>query len=143
MVSMRSGRLICTQPRLLGVSPMLPLKQFQRWSDRRWSFLVLSSKIAERFLFLHLTPPGDRWGGVLGFVLAGSVLSFSTFQIFRDASRLQWLLFPPVYLLCPIFFDSGMSRTVHTEDFSKVTHASLGFLLHFSLFVAGSLNPEF
>ena len=33
MVSMRSGRPICAPPRLTGVSPMLPLKQFQCWSD--------------------------------------------------------------------------------------------------------------
>ena len=43
---------------------------------------------------------GDLWCDVLGFVLAGSVSSSSTLQIFRDASRLWWLPRPPVYLLC-------------------------------------------
>ena len=33
MVSMRSGRPIYAPPRLSGVSPMLPLKEFQCWSD--------------------------------------------------------------------------------------------------------------
>ena len=33
MVSMRLGRPIYAPPHLLGVSPTLPLKQFQRWSD--------------------------------------------------------------------------------------------------------------
>ena len=33
MVSMRSGRTICAPPHLSGVSPVLPLKQFQCWSD--------------------------------------------------------------------------------------------------------------
>ena len=33
MVPIRSGRPICAPPRLSEVSPMLPLKQFQCWSD--------------------------------------------------------------------------------------------------------------
>ena len=33
MVSMRSGKPIYAPPRLSGVSPMLPLNQFQCWSD--------------------------------------------------------------------------------------------------------------
>ena len=33
IVSMRSGKPICAPLRLLGVSPTLPLKQFQCWSD--------------------------------------------------------------------------------------------------------------
>ena len=73
---------------------------FRCWSDWRWPFLVLSMKIAERFLFLRPSPLGDRWCDVLGFVPAGSVSSSSPLQIFRDATRLWWLLFPPVYLLC-------------------------------------------
>ena len=76
---------------------MLPLKYFQCWSEWRWPFLVLSRKIIDRFIFLRLSPPGDRWCGVLGFVPAGNVSSSSTLQIFRDATRLSWLLFPPVY----------------------------------------------
>ena len=41
-------------PHLSGVSPMLPLKQFQCWSDWRWPFLILSRKIVEHFLFLRM-----------------------------------------------------------------------------------------
>ena len=75
MVSMRSGRPICAPPRLSGVSPMLPLKQFQCWFDWRWPFIVLSKKIFERFLFLRLSPPGDQWCDFLGFVPAGNLFS--------------------------------------------------------------------
>ena len=60
MVSMRSGKAICAPIRLSGVSPTLPLKQFQRCSDWRCPFFVLSGKIVERFLFLRLSPPGDQ-----------------------------------------------------------------------------------
>ena len=61
------------------------------------SFLM---KIVERFLFPRLSPPGDRWRDVLGFVPAGSVSSSSTLQIFfRGANRSWWLLCPQVYLL--------------------------------------------
>ena len=52
---MRSGKPIWVPPRLSGVSPMLPWKQFQCWSDWRWPFLVLSWKIVERFLSLRLS----------------------------------------------------------------------------------------
>ena len=56
-------------------------------------------KRVERFLFPRLSPPGDRWRDVLGFVPAVSVSSSSTLQIFRDASHSWWLLCPHVYLL--------------------------------------------
>ena len=44
-------------------------------------------------------PPGDY--GVMSLALfpIGSVSNSSILQIFRDASDLRWLLFPPVYLL--------------------------------------------
>ena len=42
-------------------------------------------KARMRFLFPLLSPPGDRWCDVLGFVPAGNVSSFSTLQIFREA----------------------------------------------------------
>ena len=43
--------------------------------------------IVERFLFLVLSPPGDRWCGVLGFVPAVSVSISSELQLFRDTSQ--------------------------------------------------------
>ena len=58
MVSMRSGKPIYSfHPVFQEFPPMLPLKQFQCWSDWRWSFLVISRKIVERFLFLRISPP--------------------------------------------------------------------------------------
>ena len=57
-------------------------------------------------LSVPLSPPGDRWRDVLGFVLAGSVSRSSTLQIFRDAIRLRRLLSPPVYLLCHFLLNS-------------------------------------
>ena len=47
----------CAPPCLSEVSPKLPLKQFQCSSD--W--------FVQRFLFLRISPPGDRWCDVLGF----------------------------------------------------------------------------
>ena len=49
---MRSGKSIRAPPSLSELSLVLPLKEFQCWSDWRWSFLVLSRKVVERFLFL-------------------------------------------------------------------------------------------
>ena len=139
MVSIRSGRPMFAPPRLSGVSPMLPLKQLQCWSDCRWPFIVISRKIVERFLFLRLSPPVDRWCEVLGFVPAVIVLSSSTLRIFLDASRLGWLLCPPVYLLChflwlrhvqncstPIgFFEGGCRTLTHAICAS---HSTVHFL---------------
>ena len=60
-----------------------------------------------------------RWCEVLGFVPAGSVSSFSTLLIFREASLLYGLLCPPVYLSVASLH-SGMSRAVRPQEFSKV-----------------------
>ena len=89
MVSMRSVKPIqlCAPPRLSEVPPTLPLKQFQCSSDWRWSSLVLSRKVVSRFLFPRLSPPGDQWCDVLGFMPAGSVSSFSALEIFWEAIK--------------------------------------------------------
>ena len=89
MVCMRSDKPICAPPRLSEVSPTLPLKRFQCHSFR----LALP--------FQCLSPPRDRWCDVLGFVPTGSVSSFSTLQIFQEASHLCGLLCPPVCLSFP------------------------------------------
>ena len=47
MVSTRLRKPIFGPPRLSEVFPVLPLKQFQCWSDGWWPFLVLSRKIVE------------------------------------------------------------------------------------------------
>ena len=115
---MRSEKPICAPPRLSEVSPTLPFKRFQCPSDWQWPSLVLWRKIVLRFLFLRVSPPGDRWCDVLGFVSAGSVSSFSTLQIFREASYLWGLLCQPVCSVISIH--SGMSRAVHPQGFSRV-----------------------
>ena len=145
MVSMRSEKpIISAPPRLSEVSPVSPLKRFQCSSDWRWSSLVLSSKIVYRFLFWPPSPPGDRRCGILGFVPAGSVSSSSTLQIFREASYLWWLPCPLVYLLGhfpSLRHVQGSTPTGVFEDGCRpLTHSSLGFPFHFSLFVASSLN---
>ena len=76
-------------------------KRFQCSSGWRWPSLVLSRKIVSRFLFPRLSPPGDRWCVVIGLVPAGSVLSSSALQIFREASHLWG---------CTVFMDG--SRTL-------------------------------
>ena len=63
---------------------MSPLKRFQCSSDCRWPYIVLSRKIVYRFLFPRLSPPGDRWRGVLGFVPAGSLKLFNTSDLPRS-----------------------------------------------------------
>ena len=63
--------------------------------------MALSRPFMEDRLALSLSTPlsCDQWCHVLGFVPAGSVSSFSTLQIFREASHLRGLLCPPVCLL--------------------------------------------
>ena len=71
MLPTRAWKLLCVLLRVSEFSPVLPLES---WSDKRWHFLVLSSKIAEHYLFLRtpLSPPGDRWCDVLGLVPSGN-----------------------------------------------------------------------
>ena len=141
---MRSEKSICAPPRLSEVFPTSPLKQFQCSSDWQWPSLVLSRKIVERFLFPHLSPPGDQWCEVLGFVPAVSVSSFSTLQIFRGASRLWELLCPPFYLLGRFVSLRHVEGSTPTGNFEgecrPSTQSSLGFPFHVSLSVAISLN---
>ena len=61
MVSVHLENPICSQPCLSQVLPALPVKHFWCWSDGWWPILFLSRNVVERFLFLHLFPPGDRW----------------------------------------------------------------------------------
>ena len=64
----------------------------------------------------HTSPPDDRWCDVLGSVPAGSVSSFSTLQIFQEASHLWGLLCPQDYLNTSIrrFISiSGVSQCCH------------------------------
>ena len=99
LVSVCLGKPTCAPPHLSEVSPTLSLKRFQCSSDWRWPSLVLSRKIIWRFLFPHLSPPGNWWCDVFGCVPTGSTSSSSTLQTFRDANHLWWLLCLSVYLL--------------------------------------------
>ena len=73
-----------------------------------------------------------------------SVSSSSTLQIFREASHLWGLLCPSVYLIDhfpPFWHVQGSTPTeVFEGGYRPLTHSSLGFPFHFSLFVASSLN---
>ena len=88
-----------------------PLSSFQGRSSSASSF--------------HASPPDDRWCDVLGFVPAGSVSSFSTLQIFRDASHLWGLLCPQDYLNTSVrrFISiSGVSQCCHrrrAQDYNE------------------------
>ena len=69
-------------------------------------------------LFARLSPPGDRWCDVLGFVPAGSVSSFSTLQIFREASHLYGC-FSGQSVCSVISLHSGkMATNQHAESIS-------------------------
>ena len=98
----------------------------------------------QRFLFPCLSPPGERWCDVLGFVPAGSVSSSSAPQIFQDTSHLWGLLCPPVYLLGRFPSLRHVQDSTPTGVFEggcrPLTHSSPGLSFHFSLFVASSLN---
>ena len=106
-------------PGLWEVCPTLSLKQFYCWSDSHWLFLVLSMKVVELFFFLYFRHPGDGWCDFLGFVPTDRVSSSSTLQIFRGTFHLWWLVCPQS--ICSVIFsDSGMSRTMHPQESSKV-----------------------
>ena len=84
------------------------------------------------------TSIGDWWCDVLGFVLVGSVSSFSTLKIFWEASHLWGLLCPPVYLLGRFPSLQHVQGSTPTGIFKggcqPLTHPSLGFPFCFSLF---------
>ena len=75
---------------------------------------------------------------------SGNISSSSTLQIFREASHLWGLLCPSVYLIDrfpPLWHVQGSTPTeVFKGGCRPLTHSSLGFPFHFSLFVASSLN---
>ena len=119
--------------------PCVALNQlFQYWFDSRRPSLVLSRKIVERFHFLRLSPPGDRWCDVLGFVPAVNDSSSSTLQIFRR-KLLEMVALPASLIYSVTSLDSSMSRTAHPHTSSmmrvgRCPQASLGLPLHCSLF---------
>ena len=78
-----------------------------------WLTMALSHPLNQncRALPPSITPPGDYWCDVFGFVPA----SFSVLQTFRDTSRLWWLLYPSVCLLRHSLH-SSMSRAVRPQQ---------------------------
>ena len=83
-----------------GVSPMLPLKQFQCWSGWQWPFLVLSRKIVEHFSFYASLLQAIN--GEMSLALCPLVVSQDP-QHFRSSetqATCDGLLFPPGYQLC-------------------------------------------
>ena len=87
MVSTCSGKPTGAPTHLSEVSPVLPLKQFWYCSHWLWFFLILSMRIVECFLFLCLSPPGDQWCEVIGFMPADHVSSSSMLQISWESSH--------------------------------------------------------
>ena len=96
MVSIRLEKPICAlAPSLRSLPPPPPPRPNGAFetvcsSDLQWPSLVLSRKIVERFQHPRLSPPGDRWCAVLGFVPAGSISSSSP-----PLPPLLWWLLPP------------------------------------------------
>ena len=95
-------------------------------SQWQWPSLVLSTKIAQCFVFLRPSPPGDRWCDAPGVVPAGSAPVSSTLQIFRDRSHMWSLLFFPRTL------GSDMPWTAHPQDSSEAEQDHSGLFIPLS-----------
>ena len=89
-----------------------------------WLTMSLSCPFKEDCLALLFSMPLSSrrsmvW--VFGFVPAGSVSSFSTFQVYWEASYFWVLLCQPANLSARSFpFYSGVSRAVHRQEISTV-----------------------
>ena len=107
-------------------SPALPVNTCTDTSHWRWHEpLVLSTKIAQRYVFLRLSPPGDRWCDAPGVVSARSASVSSTLQIFRDRSHMWWLLFFRTV-------DSAMPWTAHPQNSSEAEQDHSGLFIPLS-----------
>ena len=91
VVQFNSGGYLCARKSPYALHPSL--RRFPNFAFGtiptfvwRWPLLVFSRKMIERFLFLCLSPPGDRWCDVLVFMPTGSVSSSSTLQIFTQCT---------------------------------------------------------
>ena len=93
--------------------------------------MALSSfqrKIVQRFRFLRLSPPGDRWCDALGFVPAGSVSSYTAIQLadsFKETkSRLiqgwfrSWL-----FVQLPDCFREQVKSGIYVRNLSRGTRS--------------------
>ena len=96
-----------------------------------------------------LSPPGDRCCQVSGFAPAGSVSSFSTLKVFHKQLPFVVVAFSgrqSIWSLCCPLFPSSARPYPPLRDLEggcrTVTHASLGFPVHFSFCVARTLNES-
>ena len=121
VVFMFSGKPICAPP----PSPLrsFPSVAVETVSMLVWLTMALSRPLKEdRWalpLSTPLSPPGDRWCGVLGIVQL-QVLSQMP-QHFRSSETQAtcdgWFSCQSIFSV--ISFDSGRSRTAHPQDSSK------------------------
>ena len=101
--------------------PNVARERFQYPSDWRWPSLILSVKV----LFRRLSPPGDRWCDMLGFVPACSVPNSSTLQIcpLWDMIKDFWLnsdgCFSRQCTCSVISLHSGMANELHPHEYLK------------------------
>ena len=114
MVFMRSEKPICAPPRLSEVSPTLPLKRFQCSDDGPLSSFQGRSSTTSSFN----ASLRQAINGVMSFALCPQVVSQAS-QHFRSSEK-QATCEGCFAYQCVCSLHSGMSRAVHTEEFSKV-----------------------
>ena len=116
MVSTCSGKPECAPLHLSDVCPALLSKQFSV-CDWWLPIALYKRKIVECFLCLY-TPSCCRWCGVLDFVPAGSVSSFSTLTIFETKTT-SGGCFAREFVCSTSSLACSMSREVHLQKSAK------------------------
>ena len=119
MVSIRSGKPICALPRLSEVSPTLPLKHVQCWSDDGPLSTFQGRSSVTSFLHASLLQAID---GVVLLALCQHAVSHA-FQHFRSSETQATCdsCFARQCICSVLSLHSGMSRAVHPQEFSKVS----------------------
>ena len=105
-----------------------------------WPFLVLSGKIIKCLLFPHLL---QAINGVVSLALCPQVVAPQHFRSSETQATCDGC-FACLCICSVISLQSPMAWTqgVFESGCWPLTHCSLGFPFHFSLFVAGSMNPS-
>ena len=116
LIHLRSEKPICAQLRLSEVSPTLPLKQFHRSSDWRWTFLILFRKFVEPSSFhASLLQAID---GVMSLALCPQVPSPDP-QHFRSSETQatcdSWVPLPPTTLPAPVYPLGHFPSLLHVQ----------------------------
>ena len=125
MVFMRSEKPICVPPRISEVSPTLPLKRFQCSDDSPLSSFQGRSSSASSFNACLR----QAINGVMSFALCPLVVSQAS-QHFRSSEK-QATCEGCFAYQCVCSLHSGMSRAVHTQEFSKVDVCAFNSTFHF------------